>query len=103
MISQIFHDLGHEVVAEATTGEEAIEKYFSLKPDVVTMDVIMPKMHGIDALKEIIGSDPAAQIVIVSAVTHRHLIKKGLEFGALNFVTKPFTVEEFVNGISIAF
>ena len=100
-ISKIVQDIGHEVVGLATNGEEVVDMYVKLRPEIVTIDVVMPKKHGIDALKDIINIDPHAQVIIVSAVTHEPLIKRGLEIGALNFITKPFTVNEFVNGLSI--
>ena len=100
-ISKILTDLGHEVVGEAENGEQVLNQYFTLRPDIVTMDVIMPKKHGIDALKELMESDPQARVVIVSAVTHEPLIKKGLELGALTFLTKPFTANEFIAGFSM--
>ncbi len=76
-IIQLLNQMGHEVIGEASDGENAMEKYFSLHPDIMTLDVIMPKKHGIDVLKELIEGDPFAQIVLVSAVTHQPLIMKG--------------------------
>ncbi|MCE7734062.1 MAG: response regulator [Candidatus Heimdallarchaeota archaeon] len=100
-IIQLLNQMGHEVIGEASDGESALEKYYSLHPDIMTLDVIMPKKHGIDVLKELIESDPFAQVVLVSAVTHQPLIMKGLKIGALNFITKPFTSSEFIDGLSM--
>ncbi len=100
-IIQLLEQMGHEVIGEANDGESVIEKYFSLHPDIVTLDVIMPKKNGIDVLKEVIEADPHAQVVIISAVTHKPLIMKGLKIGALNFITKPFTASEFVDGLAM--
>ena len=100
-ISKILTEIGHEVVGEADNGEDVLVKYFNLRPDIVTMDVIMPKKHGIDALRELMQNDPNARVIIVSAVTHEPLIKKGLELGALSFLTKPFTANEFISGFSM--
>lgn len=100
-IIQLLEQMGHEVIGEANNGESMLEKYLLLHPDIVTLDVIMPKKNGIDALKELIETDPYAQVVIVSAVTHKPLIIKGLKIGAMNFITKPFTDSEFINGLAI--
>lgn len=101
LITRILNDMGHEVIGEATDGREAVEKYITLRPDAVTIDVIMPIQHGIQSLTEIIEFDKDAKIVIVSAVTHEPLIKKGLALGALNFITKPFSTSEFIGGFRI--
>ena len=98
-ITQLLNQMGHEVIGEASDGESVMKKYLSLRPDIVTLDVIMPKKHGIDVLKELMEADPHAQVVIVSAVTHKPLIIKGLKIGAMNFITKPFTSSEFIAGL----
>lgn len=100
-IIQLLEQIGHKVIGEAYDGVSALEKFILLKPDVVTLDVIMPNKHGIDVLKELIEIDPQAQVIIISAVTHKPVIMKGLKIGALNFITKPFTPLEFINALAM--
>ena len=95
MIAEIFHGkkYGNEdfvVVAEAENGLEAVEKYREQKPDVVTMDIVMPEMTGIEALKEILGLDPGADVVMCSALGQDSLVMEALDAGAKDFIVKPF-------------
>ena len=99
MIRKILKRHGHNIVAEAGTGEEAIEQYKLHSPDVVTMDVVMPKLNGLQAIKEIIGINPKANIVIVTALGHEPLIRQALKLGAKGFVIKPFKVEQLVQAV----
>ncbi len=80
----------YKVVGEAQNGEEAIELYNNLKPDLVTMDITMPVMNGIDATKAIISKDPKASIVVISALGQETYIKNAIVSGAKNFIVKPF-------------
>ncbi|MDU2063254.1 MAG: response regulator [Sporomusaceae bacterium] len=82
------HD--YEVVGEAEDGAQAIEKYKSLKPDIVTMDITMPVKTGIEALKEIMALDPQAKVVMVSAMGQERFVKESIMNGAKYFVVKPF-------------
>ena len=79
-----------EVVGEANTGKEAISKYLELKPDLVTMDITMPDMDGIAAVKEIIKLNSEAKVVMCSAMGQKPMIKEALEAGAVDFIIKPF-------------
>lgn len=88
------------VVGEAKTGEEAVKRYKELKPDVVTMDITMPDMDGIEALKEIKKLDSQAKIVMVSAMGQKPMIKEALEVGALDFIIKPFDKEKALKILS---
>ncbi len=99
MISKILKKHGHEVVAEAETGSEAIEQYKNFKPDVVTMDIVMPKMNGLLAMKEIMAIDPKANFVVVTALGHEPLVRQALKIGAKDFVIKPFKVDQLVQAI----
>ena len=74
MISDILSQAGYEVVGEAETGTQAVERYKQLKPDLVTMDIVMPDMGGIDAVREIIKADPAAKILMCSAMGQQALV-----------------------------
>lgn len=86
-----------EIVGEAENGAEGVEKYKELKPDIVTMDITMPEMTGIEALKKIIDSDPMAKVVIVSAMGQEHMVKDAVMNGAKSFIVKPFKEEHVVN------
>ena len=85
-----------EIIGEAANGFEAIEQYNKLQPDVVTMDITMPGMTGIEAVKEIISKDPSAKIVMVTALGQQKLIVDALESGAKDFITKPFDPVQLV-------
>ncbi len=99
-IREVVSHMGHEVVGEASNGEEAIQLFTQLQPDLITMDVIMPKMNGLQALMEILQIDSNARVLIVTALAHEPLIKRALAMGAMGFVTKPFTSEELMRGIN---
>jgi two-component system chemotaxis response regulator CheY len=81
---------GFQVVGEAENGLVALKKYKELKPDIVTMDITMPEMSGIEALKEIKGYDSGAKVVMVSALGQEPLIKEAILSGASYFIVKPF-------------
>lgn len=86
-----------EVVGEAVDGKEAVEKYKELKPDIVTMDIVMPLKSGIDATKEIITYDPRARVVMCSALGQEILVMDAIEAGAKDFIVKPFNDETVVS------
>lgn len=86
----ILTDMGYEVVGEAVNGQEACEKYTELKPDVVTMDIVMPELNGIDALRKIRSADPTAKVVMISAIDQREPLMEALRLGAADYVVKPF-------------
>lgn len=90
MIKDIFTRAGYEVVAEAENGEMAVELYQEVKPDLVTMDIVMPKKSGIEALQEIMAIDSGACIVMVSALGQDSLVLEAVESGAKDFIVKPF-------------
>ena len=90
MISDILSGAGYEVVGEAETGLQAIERYRELKPDLVTMDIVMPDMGGIDAVREIVKDDPNAKILMCSAMGQQALVVEAIQAGAKDFVVKPF-------------
>lgn len=92
-ISHMIEGWGYNVVAQAANGKEAIAKFEECTPDVVTMDVTMPIMNGIEAVKNIVERNPEARIVMITALGQQKLIKQALEYGAKDFVTKPFEPE----------
>lgn len=79
-----------EIVGEASNGKEAVIKYQELKPDLVTMDIIMPEMDGIEAVKKIMQIDPSARILMCSAMGQQALVIEAIQSGARDFVIKPF-------------
>ncbi|MFX3674839.1 MAG: response regulator [Paenisporosarcina sp.] len=89
-IGNMLRDLRFDVVGEAENGKVAIEKYRQLKPDVVTMDITMPVMSGIHAVKAIISEFPDAKIVMITALGQQKMLKEALESGAKDFISKPF-------------
>ena len=90
MLKDIFVRAGYEVVAEAVDGEMALGLYQETRPDLVTMDIVMPKKSGIDALQDIIAEDPEACVVMVSALGQDSLVLDAVESGAKDFIVKPF-------------
>jgi len=93
MLIDILNKEGFEVCGEAENGKQAIEQYQQLKPDLVTMDIVMPKMDeidGIGAVKEIMKTDPKAKIIMVSAMGQHVLVVEAIQAGAKDFITKPF-------------
>ncbi|MEL6543069.1 MAG: response regulator [Myxococcota bacterium] len=94
MLKDIFSGDDFEVVGEAANGVEAVEKYKELKPDLTTMDIVMPFKSGIEATKEILISDKDAVIVMCSALGQESLVMEAIEAGAADFVVKPFKSED---------
>lgn len=91
---------GFEIVGEAENGLMAIEKYNELQPDVVTMDITMPEMDGLQALREIKKIDKGASVVMVSALGQEARMKEAIIYGAKGFIVKPFKEEMIVSALS---
>jgi two-component system chemotaxis response regulator CheY len=91
-IKEIAERAGWEVAGEATNGEEAVAMYRQTHPDLVTLDIVMPKMDGVAALREVMSADPDARVVMVSAVDQREKLTECIETGAIDFIVKPFDV-----------
>ena len=90
----------HEVVGEAENGRIAVEKYRELKPDIVTMDITMPEMDGLAALKAIRAEDPNAKIIMVSAMGQEAMVRDAVLSGAKGFIVKPFKEDGILAAIS---
>lgn len=90
----ILESAGHEIVAEATNGQEGYDKYAEFKPDMVTMDVTMPVLDGIEALKKIKGDFPDSKVVMVTAAGQKTKMVEAVQNGADEFVSKPFDTEQ---------
>jgi two-component system chemotaxis response regulator CheY len=94
MLKDIFGRAGYDVVAEAENGEMALELYQQTKPDLVTMDIVMPKKSGIEALQDIMAENPEACVVMVSALGQDSLVLDAVESGAKDFIVKPFNEDK---------
>lgn len=90
MLRDIFARAGCDIVGEAANGQEAVDKYRELRPDLVTMDIVMPLKSGIEALQEICQADPAACVVMCSALGQESLVIEAVRGGARDFIVKPF-------------
>lgn len=99
-LKRILLDSNHTVVGEAADGEEGFQKYLSLKPDVVTMDITMPVLNGIESLKKIMSSDPDACVIMISALGQGGKILEALNSGAKHYITKPFEAESVMGALS---
>ena len=99
MLSDILEKGGHTVCGEASTGKEAVDRYKEVKPDLVTMDIIMPDMSGIEAVKEIKKIDAEAKILMVSAMGQQALVLEAVQAGALDYVVKPFQPSRVLESI----
>lgn len=80
----------YEVVGEAEDGEQAVQRYDELRPDVVTMDIVMPRMTGIEAVREIVGRHPGARVVICTAIGQEAYLGEAIRAGAQDYIIKPF-------------
>ncbi|MGI9474905.1 MAG: response regulator [Rubripirellula sp.] len=89
-IKEIAEEAGWAVVAEAKDGEEALQQYRDHQPDLVTLDIVMPKMDGVSALKLLMEEHPQARVVMVSAVNQRDKLAECIQTGAIDFIVKPF-------------
>jgi two-component system chemotaxis response regulator CheY len=94
MVGDSLTDGGWEVVGEAANGSQAVEEYTRLKPDAVTLDIVMPGTDGIYALEHIMRLDPNAKVVVVSALNQTKLISEAIRKGAQDFIAKPFLPEQ---------
>lgn len=99
-IKKMIESEGHKVVGEAGNGVEAVQKYTELQPDVVTLDITMPEMNGVDALKRIKEYDPKAKVIICSAMGQQAMVAQAIQSGAKDFIVKPFQQDRVVAAIN---
>lgn len=99
MLRTILEGIGHEIVGEAGNGEEGLTLYKELTPDVVTMDITMPEMDGIKCLQEIMGIDPTAKVLMVTAAGQASKLMEALKSGAKDFICKPYEPEQIINAV----
>lgn len=102
MIKDILVKNGYEVVGEAENGQVAVERYTELRPDLVTMDITMPEMDGIAAVKEIKAIDPNACIIMCSAMGQQSMVIDAIQAGAKDFIVKPFQPERVLEAVGKA-
>lgn len=103
MLAEIMKQAGFTVVAEASTGAEAVTMYRRLKPTLVTMDIIMPDMGGIDAVRAIVKEFPEAKIMMCSAMGQQALVIEAMHAGARDFVIKPFQPSRVLEAVQRVF
>jgi two-component system chemotaxis response regulator CheY len=96
MIRDVALEAGWEVVGEAKDGREGVTLFDRLRPDLVTMDVVMPEMGGLEALRMIRGLDPGARVVMVTALDQKQTIEEAIRDGALDFIVKPFERDRII-------
>ncbi len=99
MIKNIVTKNGYEVVAEAENAQVAVELYKEHKPDLVTMDITMPEMNGIEGVKAIRGVDPDANIIMCSAMGQQAMVMEAIQAGAKDFIVKPFQQDRILQAI----
>jgi len=102
MLKEILSKEGHEVIGEAGNGMEAVDKYKQLRPDLVTMDITMPEMEGIEALKIIRGQFPLAKVIMCSAMGQQQKVVEAIQCGARDFIVKPFQAERVIEAVNRA-
>lgn len=90
LLKEILQKGGYQLAGEAANGREAVEQFGRLRPDLVTMDIVMPELDGIEAVKAIRAADPGARIVMVSAMGQQGLVIDAIQAGARDFIIKPF-------------
>ncbi len=100
LLKNVLFNGGHTVIGEAADGLEGVAKYKELKPDLVTMDVVMPKMNGIESLKAIREFDPAAKVVMCTAVGQEQMVKLAIKSGAKGYIIKPFQAPKVLEEIN---
>jgi len=91
---------GHELVGEATNGDEAVKRFIETKPDIILLDMAMPKKDGLTALKEIITIDPEARIIMVTASDNQNTMRECISAGALAYILKPFNFQDVLKTIT---
>ena len=99
MIKDILTKNGYNIVGEAENGAKAVEKSNELKPDLVLMDITMPEMDGIEALKKIKASDPNASIIMCSAMGQQAMVIESIQSGAKDFIVKPFQADRVLEAV----
>jgi two-component system chemotaxis response regulator CheY len=98
-IKKMLEAHGHSVIAEAENGLEAVKKYIEAKPDVVLLDITMPEMNGVEALKRIKELEPGARVIICSAMGQQAMVAQAIQYGAKDFIVKPFEEDRLIAAV----
>jgi two-component system chemotaxis response regulator CheY len=101
MLRDILSQGGYEIAAEASDGDEAVQAYREHSPDLVTLDIVMPRKSGLDALREIIALDPGANVIICSALGQEALVKDMMSAGAKGYLVKPFKPDQVLEVVGM--
>lgn len=99
MLVKIFTDAGFTVAGEAADGLEALEKFESLRPDLTTLDIVMPKMRGTDVLARLMAEHPEANIIMASSVSDARTVMHCLKIGARQYIVKPYDEEKILSAV----
>jgi len=99
LLKDILVKAGYDVIGEAANGKEAIELYKKLKPDLVTMDIIMPDMSGVDVVRELKKIDPNVKVIMVTAIGQQALVEEAIEAGAKDYIVKPFQSSRVIEAV----
>ena len=99
---EILSERGYTVVGEASDGRQAVDKYVALRPDLVVLDITMPNMNGLEAMRKIFEIDPRARIIMCSALGQQNLIVEAIRAGVRDFIVKPFKPERILSAIEKA-
>lgn len=102
MVKDILTKNGYEVIGEAADGRQAIDKYQELQPDLVTLDITMPEVDGIEALKRIRDFDPNARVIMCSAMGQQAMVIDAIQAGARDFIVKPFQADRVIEAVNKA-
>jgi two-component system chemotaxis response regulator CheY len=102
MLREILESGGYSVVAEAADGDEAVQRYREHSPDVITLDIVMPRKSGLEALRELVAEFPGVRVVICSALGQEALVMEALESGAVEYVVKPFKPDQVLAALGKA-
>ncbi|HMN99430.1 MAG TPA: response regulator [Miltoncostaeaceae bacterium] len=102
MLKNVLTEAGYEVVGEAENGAVAVSRYRELNPDLTTMDITMPEMDGLAALKEIRAGDPSARVVMCSAMGQQSMVIESIQAGAKDFIVKPFQPDRVLEAVQKA-
>ena len=102
MLGDTLVKAGHEVVGEAANGQEGVDKYQSLRPDLTTLDITMPEKDGLAALREILSCDPSARVIMCSALGQESKVLESVKAGARDFIVKPFNADRVADAVAKA-
>lgn len=102
LMSDMLKSANHETVAEADNGIEAVKKFNDAKPDLLLLDISMPKKDGIAVLKEIIATNPTAKVIMITVSDEQEIIEECVTAGACAYIVKPFAMEDFIKTVSYA-